>query len=69
MDRKKVKEEYERKVCRKLTEARLKVEEGASISEVFRMFKDAVTAKAAEVVGYRTLRIERKGNVWWTDEI
>ena len=35
------------------------------VSEVFRMFKDVVTLVTAEVV---RLRVQRKGNVWWTDE-
>ena len=59
MNRKEVKEEYERRVCKRLTEARLIVEEGVTISEVFRMYKGAV---AVEVVGYRHLRVQRKGN-------
>ena len=35
MDRKEMKEEYEKKVCKRRTEARLTVEERGSVSEVF----------------------------------
>ena len=38
------------------------------VSEISRVFKGAVTAVTAEVVGYRPLRVQ-KGNAWWTDEI
>ena len=31
------------------------------------MFKDVITAVAAEEFVYRTLRVQRKGNAWWTD--
>ena len=61
MDRRDDKEEYERMACERLTDIRLTVEEEVSISEAFRVFKDTV---AAEVVGYRALRVQRKGNVW-----
>ena len=43
--------------------------EGASISEIFRVLKDAVIAVAAEVVGHTPQRVQRKGNAWWTNEI
>ena len=39
MDRKEVREEYERNVCEKLREARMTVEEGASVGEVIRVFR------------------------------
>ena len=45
------KEEYSRKICERLTEIKLAVEEGISVSEIFRVFKDA------EMIGYRPLRI------------
>ena len=51
------------------TEARMTVEEGESVSEVFRVFKGAVTTVAAEVIGYRAMRSQRKGITWRTDEI
>ena len=35
-----------------MIEARLTVEEGVSVSEVFWAFKDAATTVAVEVVGY-----------------
>ena len=38
MNRKEVKLEYERKVCERLREARMTVEERESISEVFSVF-------------------------------
>ena len=44
MERKEFEERYETKVCERLTEARLAVEEGVSVSEVFWVFKDAVIA-------------------------
>ena len=50
--RKEVREEYERKVCEKLRDARMTVDERESVSKVFRMFKDAVTMVATEVVRY-----------------
>ena len=43
----------------------LTVEDGVSVSEVFKMFKDAITTVEVEVVGYRPLSGRRKG----TDEI
>ena len=43
---------------RRLTEARLIIEEGISVCEAFRVFKDAVNAVAAEVMRYRPLRIQ-----------
>ena len=51
MDRKEVKEEYEREVCERLKEARLIFEEDVSVSEVFQVFRGAVTLVATEVVG------------------
>ena len=48
----------------RLTKARLRVEEGVSVSEAIRVFKDAVTAVAAEVVGYKPLSVLRNGNAW-----
>ena len=45
-------------------EARLTVEEGASVSKVFRVLKFAVTAVATEVLGYKSLRDQGKGRVW-----
>ena len=33
------------------------------------MFKDAMTTVAIEVVGYRALKSQRKGSVWWTNEV
>ena len=45
------------------------VEEGESVSEVFRVFKGAVTTVPAEVVGSRGQRVQRKGSAWWADEI
>ena len=59
MDRKEVKENYGRKVCERLTEALLRVGEGLSVNEVFRVFKDAVTA---EVIEYRPVSVQRKEN-------
>ena len=53
----------------RLTEARLTVGEGINVSEVFRVFIDAITTIATEVVGYRRLRGQKKGNTWWTDNI
>ena len=44
----------------KLKEARLTVEEGESVREVFMAFKGAVTKVAAEMVRYRALRSQRK---------
>ena len=41
MDRIETKEKYERKVCERLTEAKLTVADGVNVSEVFRVFKDA----------------------------
>ena len=52
----------ERKVCEKLIEARMTVEEGESVSEIFNVFKDAVTTIAAEAVVYRALKNQRKGS-------
>ena len=49
------------KVSEKQREYRMTVEKGESISEVFRMFKDAVTTVAVEMVGFRVLRGQRKG--------
>ena len=51
-------------VCERLTEARLTVDEGVSVNKAFRVFKDAVTAVAAERIKYRTLKVQRKGNAW-----
>ena len=42
-------------------EVRLTVEEGVSLSEAFRVFKDAVTVVTAEVVGYRALLFSEEG--------
>lgn len=69
MDRKEVREEYERKVCERLREARMTVEEGISVNDVFSVFRDVVTAVAAEVVGYKVCRSRRKGSAWWADKI
>ena len=56
MNRKEDRKEYERKVCERLRELRMTVEEGESVSEVLRMFKGAITTVAVEVVGYKALR-------------
>ena len=56
MNRKEVIDEYERKVYEKWREARMTVEEGESVGEVFMVFNAAVTTVAAEVVAYRALR-------------
>ena len=56
MDKKEVKNEYERKVCESFREGRMTVEEGVSVSEVFKVLKGAVTSIIAEMVGYRPLR-------------
>ena len=69
MDRKEFKEEYERKICERLTESMLTVEDGASVSEVYLVFKDVVTPIATEAIGNRPLRVHRKGNAWYRDEI
>ena len=70
MDEKDFKEEYERKLCKRRIEARLIVEKGVSVNKVSRVFKDAVIAPgAAEMIGYRPLRVQKKGNAWWTDGI
>ena len=36
------------------------IEEGESVSEILRVFKSAVTTLAAEMVGYRTLRGQKR---------
>ncbi len=36
---------------------------------IFRIFQDAVTAVAVEVVGYRVHKGMKRGNAWWTGEI
>lgn len=51
LNRKKVTQNYERKVCQKLRDARLTVE-GTSINVVFNAFKDVVTEVAAVVTFY-----------------
>ena len=51
MDRKEFKTEYKRNICEKLRDARVAVQKGEKVSEVLRVFKDAVTTVAAEVVG------------------
>ena len=65
LDRKEVKEKYERKVYERLSEARMTVGEGVSVSDVFRVLKDAVTAVAAEV----DTEGSKEENAGWTDEI
>ena len=62
MDKKKARDECERKAWKRLREARMTVEEGTSVSEVFEVFKDTVTTLAAEVVGYRPLMGHTKGS-------
>ena len=69
MDRKEVKENYERTVCERLREARTAVGEETSVNDVFSLFKGVVTAVASEVVGYRVVKGGRKGNAWWTQRI
>ena len=49
MNRKEVREEYERKICEKLRETRMTVEEEESVSEVIMLFKGAVTTLEAGV--------------------
>ena len=48
MDRKEVKEKYERIVCERLREARTTVGEESSVNDVFSLFKGIVTTVAAE---------------------
>ena len=69
LNSKEIREENERKIREKLSEVRMTVEEEESVSEVFRLFKDTMTTAAAEVVWYRDMRSQRKGNTWRTYEI
>ena len=69
LDRKEIREEYVKRVCEKLGEARMTVDEETSVNVVFNVFKDVMTSVAQEVVGYRVCRDRVKGSAWWTDEI
>ncbi len=53
LERKEVREEYEKKVCEKLREARMTVGEETSVNDMFNVFKEVVMTVAQEVVGYR----------------
>ena len=69
LERKEVREEYERKVGVRLREASVSVREETSVNEVFSVFKEVVMSVAAEVVGHKVLKGRRGGSAWWTDEI
>ena len=58
MNKNELREEYERKVREKLREARMILEDGVSISEVFRVFKAQILAWKAENVS--TYEISRR---------
>ena len=62
-------ENLEGKACKRLREARMTVEEKASISEIFMVFKDAVIPLAAKMVRYKLMTSQRKGSAWWTVEV
>ncbi len=69
LDRKEVREEFEKKVCEKLGEARTTVGEETNVNDVFYVFKEVVMTVAQEVVCYRICKGRTKGSAWWTEEI
>ncbi len=69
LEKKKVREEYENKVCEKLREARMRVGKETSVNDVFNVFKVVVMTVGQEVVGYKVCKDKVKGSAWWTDEI
>ena len=58
-----------RRLCERLRKARTTTGDGASVNDVYSVFKGLMNAVAAEMVGYRVDRGRRKKNAWWTDEI
>ncbi len=69
LERKEVREEYKKKVCEKLRDARMTVREETSVNDMFNVFKEVVMTVAQEVVGYRVCKDRMRGSAWWTDEI
>lgn len=69
MDRKEVREEYERMLSERLNEAGKTLSDGTSVDDILSLFKDVVTVVAAEVVGYRGHKDGKEGNTWWTGDI
>lgn len=66
MERKEVREEYKKKVCKKLREAKITVGEETSVNVVFNVFKEVVTTEAQELVGYRVCKDKVKGSACWS---
>ncbi len=55
---------YGRKVEELLSRARVRMEDGACVSEVFETFKRSLIQATEEVVGYKTYRRGKKGTAW-----
>lgn len=60
-DKKKVREEFERNICEKPSEGRMRVGEGKEINDVFIVSSDAVFAVEAVLVGNRICKRQGKG--------
>ena len=44
-------------------------EEEANDSELFVVFNGGMTPVTAEIIGHKTLRDQRKGSAFWTDDM
>ena len=60
---------YKNQVSKKLRKAKITVEEGVSVSKIFRVFKVAVIAVAPEMIEYRSLTGQRKRSAGRKSEI